>query len=71
MQLLSEASVDEQVRQVTTVNHKNHVRNHWAPPDPDSPPESLSIQNPKREQIKALIVRSMLSALYRVSLEKH
>lgn len=58
--------MDEQVRQAAAVNFKNHVRNHWAPPDPDSPPESPSIQNPEREQIKALIVRSMLSAHPRI-----
>lgn len=66
LQLLSEASVDEQVRQAAAVNFKNHVRNRWAPSDPDSLPESPLIQDPEKEQIKTLIVRSMLTAHPRI-----
>lgn len=62
LQFLSDASVDKQVRGLSAVNFKNHVRNRWAPSDPDSLPESPLIQDPEKEQIKTLIVRSMLTA---------
>eukprot|EP01018_Ginkgo_biloba_P023988 Gb_25747 [translate_table: standard] len=66
LRLLSEPSLDEQVRQAAAVNFKNHVRYRWAPHDPDSTPDHLVIQDPEKEQIKALIVRLMLSAHPRI-----
>uniref|UniRef100_A0A0C9S7F6 TSA: Wollemia nobilis Ref_Wollemi_Transcript_13726_3457 transcribed RNA sequence n=1 Tax=Wollemia nobilis TaxID=56998 RepID=A0A0C9S7F6_9CONI len=66
LRLLSEPSVDEQVRQSAAVNFKNHVRYRWAAQDPESPPDFALIQEPEKEQIKGLIVGTMLSAQPRV-----
>lgn len=61
LRLLSEPSVDEQVRQAAAVNFKNHVKFRWATPDPDSPSPLVPIHDPEKDQIKALIVALMLS----------
>eukprot|EP00252_Welwitschia_mirabilis_P008441 TRINITY_DN2027_c0_g1_i1.p1 TRINITY_DN2027_c0_g1~~TRINITY_DN2027_c0_g1_i1.p1 ORF type:complete len:966 (-),score=126.84 TRINITY_DN2027_c0_g1_i1:393-3290(-) len=66
LQLISDVGVDEQVRQAAAVNFKNHVRLHWAPIDPDHDNDPGLIQTPEKDQVKALIVRSMLSSQPRI-----
>ncbi|KAK6919963.1 Importin-beta, N-terminal domain [Dillenia turbinata] len=64
LRLISEPSVDEQIRQAAAVNFKNHLRTHWAPTSPSEPnsPAVTSISYPEKAQIKALIVPLMLSS---------
>ncbi|KAG6546655.1 hypothetical protein Mapa_011844 [Marchantia paleacea] len=60
LRLLSELSVDDQVRQSAAVNFKNHIKYRWPVSDPEAPPLA-SIQDSEKEQIKALIVGLMLN----------
>ncbi|KAL2612267.1 hypothetical protein R1flu_023959 [Riccia fluitans] len=59
LRLLSEASVDDQVRQSAAVNFKNHVKYRWSVSD--EAPIAGGIQDAEKEQIKALIVGLMLN----------
>jgi exportin-2 (importin alpha re-exporter) len=62
LRLLSDPTVDAEVRQAAAVYFKNHVKYRWATPlDPDFPPALNPIQGPEKEQIKGLIVTLMLS----------
>ncbi|XP_075668780.1 exportin-2-like [Castanea sativa] len=60
LRLVSEPSVDEQIRQAASVNFKNHLRARWAPASPDE--SSPLIPDSEKAEIKALIVRLMLSS---------
>ncbi|KAJ9188159.1 hypothetical protein P3X46_003548 [Hevea brasiliensis] len=63
LRLVSEPSVDEQIRHAAAVNFKNHLRTRWAP----SPESSLSpILDAEKDQIKTLIVSLMLSSTPRI-----
>lgn len=57
LRLLSEASVDDQVRLSAAVNFKNHVKYRWEAADPDLP----AIADAEKEQIKSHLVGLMLS----------
>lgn len=57
LRLLSEPSVDDQVRHSAAVNFKNHVKYRWGPSDSDL----STINDTEKEQIKALVVSMMLS----------
>jgi exportin-2 (importin alpha re-exporter) len=61
LRLLSDPSVDEQVRQAAAVYFKNHVKYRWVTPDPDFPSPLNPIQDTEKDQIKGLIVTLMLS----------
>ncbi|GLJ21568.1 hypothetical protein SUGI_0400040 [Cryptomeria japonica] len=65
LRLLSEQAVEEQVRQAAAVNFKNYVRYRWAVQEADSS-DYAEIQDPDKEQIKVVIVASMLNAPPRV-----
>ncbi|MCO5572303.1 hypothetical protein L7F22_026056 [Adiantum nelumboides] len=58
LRLLSEPSVDDQVRHAAAVNFKNHVKYRWEPPADSG---LSSIMDAEKEQIKALVVSLMLS----------
>ena len=60
LRLVSEPSVDEQIRQAASVNFKNHLRARWAPASPDE--SNPLIPDSEKAEIKALIVRLMLSS---------
>ncbi|KAL4622151.1 hypothetical protein ACB092_06G277300 [Castanea dentata] len=60
LRLVSEPSVDEQIRQAASVNFKNHLRARWAPASPDE--STALIPDSEKAEIKALIVRLMLSS---------
>ncbi|KAL0002315.1 hypothetical protein SO802_016096 [Lithocarpus litseifolius] len=60
LRLVSEPSVDEQIRQAASVNFKNHLRARWAPASPDE--STPLIPDSEKAEIKALIVRLMLSS---------
>ncbi|KAG8653447.1 exportin-2 [Manihot esculenta] len=63
LRLVSEPSVDEQIRHAAAVNFKNHLRSRWAP----SSDSSLSpILDAEKDQIKTLIVSLMLSSTPRI-----
>ncbi|KAK7849788.1 exportin-2 [Quercus suber] len=53
LRLVSEPSVDEQIRQAASVNFKNHLRARWAPASPDE--SNPVIPDPEKAEIKALI----------------
>ncbi|KAF8393914.1 hypothetical protein HHK36_020115 [Tetracentron sinense] len=64
LRLVSEPSIDEQIRQAAVVNFKNHLRSRWAPnlPSDSNIPAVTPIPDPEKEQIKTLIVPLMLSS---------
>ncbi|XP_057454837.1 exportin-2 [Lotus japonicus] len=55
IRLVTEPSIDEQIRQAAAVTFKNHLRLRWSTDD-------APILEPEKEQIKTLIVPLMLSA---------
>ncbi|CAM8884566.1 unnamed protein product [Rhodiola kirilowii] len=62
-------AIDDQIRQSAAVYFKNHLRNRWSPAPPvnaDAPPSPTPITHFEKEQIKSLIVQSMLASPPRV-----
>ncbi|PSS04147.1 Exportin-2 like [Actinidia chinensis var. chinensis] len=65
LRLVAEPAVDEPIRQAAAVNFKNHLRSRWSPSEPNA--EALTpVPDSEKEQIKALIVRLMLSSAPRI-----
>uniref|UniRef100_A0A7N0VK74 Importin N-terminal domain-containing protein n=1 Tax=Kalanchoe fedtschenkoi TaxID=63787 RepID=A0A7N0VK74_KALFE len=55
-------AIDDQIRQSAAVYFKNYLRSRWLPSPPDVPPITSDV----KDQIKSLIVRSMLSSPPRI-----
>ncbi|GFY96210.1 cellular apoptosis susceptibility protein, putative / importin-alpha re-exporter [Actinidia rufa] len=65
LRLVAEPAVDEPIRQAAAVNFKNHLRSRWSSSEPNA--EALTpVPDSEKEQIKALIVRLMLSSAPRI-----